>query len=218
MRKITVDNGKAMAPERTVERLCMYKRLLLQMQQEGKDIASSYEIAKKADVLDSQVRKDLSFFGQFGVCGRGYDINRLRNNIQQIIGRGTGWRMAVVGAGNLGSALLGYPQFKKGGFEIVSAFDSDLRKVGKMRSGLLVEDVKHLGRVVKKKRIHIGIITVPVHTAQEVANSLVKAGIRAIINFAPCRLAIPEKVKVLNVDFCLKLEVLTHFLTAATQK
>ena len=205
---------KYRAPERSVERLCLYRRLLRQMQKEGKNIASSYEIAEKAEVLDSQVRKDLSLFGQFGIGGKGYDINELRSKIEQIVGKNRVWRMAVVGAGNLGSALLGYTQFKKEGFEMVAAFDSDLRKVGKMCSGLLVEDVKDLAKVVKKKKIDIGIIAVPTHAAQEVANSLIKAGIRAILNLAPCRLRVSENVKVLNVDFCLNIEVLTHFLMA----
>ena len=184
------------------------------MQKEGKNIASSYEIAERAEVLDSQVRKDLSLFGHFGIGGKGYNINELRTKIEQIVGKNRVWRMAVIGVGNLGSALLGYPQFKKEGFEIIAAFDSDLRKVGKMCSGLLVEDVKDLAKAVKRKKIHIGIIAVPAHAAQEVANSLVKARIRAILNFAPCRLGVSEKVKVLNVDFCLNIEVLTHFLTA----
>ncbi len=185
------------------------------MQEEGKNIASSYEIAERADILDSQVRKDLSLFGHFGIGGKGYNINGLRNKIEQIVGKNRIWRMAVVGAGNLGSAILGYPQFKKQGFEIVAVFDNDLRKVGKMCSCLPVEDAKDIAKVIKRKKIHIGIIAVPAHAAQETANSLMKAGIRAVINFAPCKLRVSEKVKLLNVDFCLNLEILTHFLTAA---
>jgi redox-sensing transcriptional repressor len=207
---------KPRAPERTVERLCLYRRVLFQMEKEGKNTTSSYEIAEKADILDSQVRKDLSFFGHFGIGGKGYKINELRTKIEQIVGKNRVWRMAVVGAGNLGSALIRYPQFKKEGVEMIAAFDNDLRKVGKMCSGLLVEDVKNLAEGLKKKKIDIGIIAVPAHAAQEVANSLVKAGIRAILNFAPCRLRVSESVKVLNVDFCLNVEVLTHFLAAAT--
>ena len=210
--------GKSRIPERTAERLSLYRRILGQMQKEGKEITSSYEIGQRGDILDSQVRKDFSFFGQFGTAGRGYKIGDLKSKLAQIIGKDQTWRMVIVGVGNLASALLGYPQFKKEGFEIVAAFDSDVRKIGKLCGGMKIEDVNHLREVAHKKKVDIGIITVPVSATQEVANSLVKAGIKAILNFAPCRLKIPQNVKALNVDICLRLEVLTQFLSTKAER
>lgn len=217
MNKVT-DSKNLKAPERTIERLCLYRRILRQMEEEGKETASSYEIGKRADILDSQVRKDLSLFGQFGVAGRGYKIKDLRSSIEEIVGKNRIWRIAIVGAGNLGSSLLGYRKFEKEGFEIVAAFDSDLRKVGKVCSGVTVEDVRDIVEVLRKKGVDIGITTVPANAAQQVTDCLVEAGVKAILNFAPCRLEVPEDVKVLNVDLNLRLEVLSHFLSAIPHK
>jgi len=204
--------------ERTIERLCVYRRILIEMEKEGKDITYSYEIGKRAGILDSQVRKDFSCFGQFGTIGRGYRIKNLRRKIEEIIGKNRRWRIALIGVGNLGSAILGYPLFKVEGFEIVAAFDNDRKKIGKQVHKLKVEDVKNLSRMIKRKRIHIGIIATPQESAQWVADRLIKAGVKAILNYAPCTLKVPKDVKVLNVDFCLKLEILTQFLRTRSKR
>ena len=175
MNKVT-DSKNLKAPERTIERLCLYRRILRQMEEEGKETTSSCEIGKRADILDSQIRKDLSLFGQFGIAGRGYRIKDLRSNIEEIVGKNRIWRIAIVGAGNLGSSLLGYRKFEKEGFEIVAAFDSDLRKVGKVCSGVTVEDVRDIVEVLRKKGVDIGITTVPANAAQQVTDYLVEAG------------------------------------------
>lgn len=209
---------KERIPERTIERLCLYRRILSQLESKGQESTSSQELGERTDITDSQIRKDLSLFGQFGVSGRGYKVSDLKNEIERILGKTRVWRVAIVGVGNLGSALLAYPGFEKEKFEIAVAFDNDLRKVGKMRTGVEIEDVRHLVEVIKAKKIDIGLITVPKEAAQSVADGLIEAGIESILNFAPCQLEVPEDVKVRNVDFCLGLEVLTQFLAAAKEK
>ncbi len=198
--------------DKTIERLCIYRRILRRIEEEGKEIASSKEIGEKADILDTQVRKDLSHFGQFGISGSGYQVNKLRREIDKILGKSKNRRLALVGVGNLGSALLGYPGFKKEGFEIVCAFDKNDEKVGNSHRGVTVYDSQNIKEIIEKKEVDIGIITVPARAAQPVADRLVEVGLNAILNFAPTHLDVPKEVKLQNVDFYLELEVLATSL------
>ena len=202
-------------PEKTIERLCLYSRILSNMEKEGKEATSSYEIGERADILDTQVRKDFSLFGQFGVTGRGYKIKNLRRKIEEIIGIGKDsiWKIAVIGVGNLGLALLAYPGFKEDIFKISIAFDNDPSKIGKRIEGIEIHDIENIGKFLKKNNIKIGIITTPPEEAQNVANRLIKAGIKALLNFAPASITVPQDIKIINIDLTARLESLAFYLT-----
>jgi len=199
--------------ENTIERLCLYSRLLSQMEKEGKESTSSYEIGERADILDTKVRKDLSLFGQFGVTGRGYKIKNLRRKIEEIIGKDSIWKIAVIGIGNLGSALLSYPGFRKECFNISLAFDNDPSKIGKKIEGVEIHDIEEIEKVLKKNKIKIAIIATPPEEAQNVTNRLIKAGIKALMNFAPVSISVPQDIKIIDIDLTVRLETLAYYLT-----
>lgn len=204
---------KTKIPETTITRLSGYLRVLDELERIGFDNTASYQLAEELDINDSQVRKDLSLFGQFGKPGIGYETTRLKKEIQKILGLTRKWRVALIGVGNLGSALLAYKGFKRQGFHIITAFDNDSKKIGRKKAGVIVENIVRLKQIIQKERIEMGIITVSAQAAQDVANLLVKVGIRAILNFAPARISVPKNIKVNNVDLSLKLENLSFFLS-----
>ncbi len=204
---------KTKIPETTITRLSGYLRVLDELERIGFDNTASYQLAEELDINDSQVRKDLSLFGQFGKPGMGYETTRLKKEIQKILGLTRKWRVALVGVGNLGSALLAYKGFKRQGFHIITAFDNDAKKIGRKKAGVIIENIVRLKQIIQKERIEMGIITVSAQAAQDVANLLVKVGIRAILNFAPARISVPKNIKVNNVDLSLKLENLSFFLS-----
>ncbi len=201
---------KFKVPEVTIERLSIYLRAIKRLNEEN--ILSSQELANLLETSDGQVRKDLAYFGEFGVPGQGYKVGKLKKEIRHILGLNTTWGMALVGVGNLGRALLIYPGFKRNEFEIRAAFDKDPSKIGKMWQGVEVQDVENIPQVLPLKEIKIGIITTPASAAQEVADKLVKGGIKGILNFAPTRILIPKEVKLKNVDLSMQLENLSYFL------
>ncbi len=164
----------------------------------------------------NQIRKDLSFFGYFGKTGKGYYVRDLIDAISRILGVDRKWDVALVGAGNLGRALLTYPEFRKRGFYIVAVFDNDLSKVGKRLGDVVIQDISELPKTVKELNIRIGIITVPAQVSQEIANLLTSSRIKTILNFAPSVINVPEGVKLRNTDPCTELECLTYFLTNET--
>lgn len=211
MRKKMVRKTKI--PETTITRLSGYLRVVDELERIGFDNTASYQLAEELDINDSQVRKDLSLFGQFGKPGIGYETARLKREIQKILGLTRKWRVALVGVGNLGSALLAYKDFKRQGFYIVAVFDNDPKKIGKKWEGIVIHDITGLKPIIRKERTEIGIITVPAPVAQEVANLLTKAGIKAILNFAPARISVPKDARLSNVDLSLKLENLSFFLS-----
>ncbi|HEA47077.1 MAG TPA: redox-sensing transcriptional repressor Rex [bacterium] len=204
---------KTKIPEITITRLSNYFRVLDEFKRREFYNIASYQLAEEMDINDSQVRKDLAYFGQFGKPGMGYEMTRLKEEIQKILGLTRKWRVALVGVGNLGSALLAYKGFQGQGFHIIAAFDSDPKKMGKKWAGTVVYDITELKSIIRKERIEIGIITIPAPAAQEVANLLTKAGIKAILNFAPVRIAVPKNVRLSNVDLSLRLENLSFFLS-----
>lgn len=201
---------KFKVPEVTIERLSIYLRAIKGLNEES--ILSSQELANLLETSDGQVRKDLAYFGGFGVPGQGYKVGKLKKEIRHILGLDTTWGMALVGVGNLGRALLIYPGFKRNEFEIRAAFDKDPSKIGKMWQGVEVQDVENIPQVLPLKEIKIGIITTPASAAQEVADKLVKGGVKGILNFAPTRILIPKEVKLKNVDLSMQLENLSYFL------
>lgn len=201
---------KFKVPEVTIERLSIYLRAIKGLDEES--ILSSQELANLLETSDGQVRKDLAYFGGFGVPGQGYKVGKLKKEIRHILGLDTTRGMALVGVGNLGRALLIYPGFKRNEFEIRAAFDKDPSKIGKVWQGVEVQDVENIPQILPLKEIKIGIITTPASAAQEVADKLVKGGVKGILNFAPTRISIPKEVKLKNVDLSMQLENLSYFL------
>lgn len=198
-------------PEVTVERLSIYLRAIKKFHED--EILSSQGLAELVGTSDGQVRKDLAYFGEFGVPGQGYKVGKLIEEISHILGLDKDQKIALVGVGKLGSALLGYPGFKGKGFKIKAAFDNDPSKVGKTWQGVTIQSVQKIARVISQEKIDIGIITTPTPATQEVANKLVEGGVKGILNFAPTRIVVPAHVKLRNVDLAIQLEGLSYFLT-----
>ncbi|HDZ91742.1 MAG: redox-sensing transcriptional repressor Rex [Deltaproteobacteria bacterium] len=200
-------------PNSTIERLAFYSRPLEALLKDGPPIISSEKLAGLCGVNAAQVRKDLAYFGEFGVRGVGYEIKALLREIKRILGTDRKWTLCIVGIGNLGISLVENENFRKRGYVFVAAFDSDARKVGtRLPCGLTVEHEGNIGKVVKALEIKIGVITTPARAAQRVAGILSKAGIKAILNFAPIQVRTPERCIIENVDFSVRLENLVYHL------
>jgi redox-sensing transcriptional repressor len=199
--------------ESTVRRLSLYLRFLEEFEEEGRETVSSEALAARGGTTSAQVRKDLSFFGSFGKRGLGYAVPELVRELQEILGLRRSYRVAMIGAGKIGSALVQYRGFLQRGFEIVSIFDADNAKVGKAWNGLTVKDVKELDADLKQNPVDIAVIVTPGEAAQGVADKVVHAGIKAILNFAPVQLTVPDDVVVKTVNLALELETLSYALT-----
>ncbi|MFQ6110541.1 MAG: redox-sensing transcriptional repressor Rex [Nitrospinota bacterium] len=210
---------KGKIPEATINRLSVYGRVLNQFEEEGVEVVSSAALAARCGLNPAQIRKDLAYFGEFGVRGVGYYVKDLKEDLKRVLGVTKIWKVALVGAGNLGSALLAYKGFLAHGFTIDAVFDKypekkrHLKRLGCPK----VLSMNDLGRVVKSKAIKIGIVAVPSDGAQSVVNRLVDAGISGILNFAPIRVSVPPHVKVKNVDLGSELEGLAFFLSKETE-
>lgn len=179
------------------------------MEKEHTKTVSSRELAKREKLTPAQVRKDLSFFGSFGTRGLGYPVRELKNRISEILGVDRQWRVALVGVGNIGSALVSYKEFARQGFQIVKVFDNDQRKIGSNHKGILVSDIKDVEKEVEDARVEIVIIAVPGSVAQTVVDSIVRAGVKAILNFAPVNLKVPDDVYLRNENMSMELEYLS---------
>jgi redox-sensing transcriptional repressor len=199
--------------ESTVRRLSLYLRFLEEFEAEGRETVSSEALAARGGTTSAQVRKDLSFFGSFGKRGLGYAVPELVHELQEILGLRRSYRVAMIGAGKIGSALVQYRGFLQRGFEIVSIFDADPAKVGKAWNGLTVRDVKELDAELKRQPVDIAVIVTPGEAAQGVAERVVAAGVKAILNFAPVQLNVPDDVVVKTVNLALELETLSYALT-----
>jgi redox-sensing transcriptional repressor len=205
-------------PEATIRRLSRYSRCLEEMEEKGDKVVSSAQLAGKCMVNAAQVRKDLAYFGEFGIRGVGYYVKDLLHDIKRILGLNKEWRMALIGVGNLGSALLSYKDFFKQNYKIVAAFDIDPPNViGRVseKFGKPVE-ILHNNRikeVVKERKIEIALITTPPSEAQNVANLLVEAEVKGILNFAPTQITVPEGFVVKNVFFTTVLDNLAYLLS-----
>jgi redox-sensing transcriptional repressor len=203
---------KLIIPRKTVYRLSLYQRALQRLKANKIDTVSSAALAKAAGVKPTQLRKDLTYFGQFGTRGLGYSVDALSGKLTEALGITHLQPVILVGAGHLGSALLRYPGFAKEGFEVVAAFDLNAFRKRTRDLGVQVLPMTSLGAFVREQKIKMTILTVPGPVAQEVTNELVAAGILAILNFAPIILQVPEQVVVNNVDLAIELENLSYFI------
>ena len=203
-------------PEKTITRLSIYLRCLEEMETDGTASVSSKQLAQRFGLNSAQVRKDLAYFGQFGVRGLGYYIAELKHNLERILGLKQDWEVALVGVRNLGSALIAYKGFQARGFRISLAFDSDPAKVGQQIDKIVVMDAARLVPTLRKKKVKIAILAVPAPVAQPVTELLVNSGVTAILNFAPAQLGVPEGVKVQNVDLSVLLKTLSYHTVRAT--
>ena len=202
--------------ELTISRLSIYLRCVEQLLDAGVETVSSQQLAKRFNLNSAQIRKDLAYFGEFGVRGVGYNVSQLRQYVVEILGLDRERRLVIVGAGNLGSALCHYSGFSGGNFLVVGVLDSDPSRIGDATpAGLLVEDAERLPEIVSQRQVEVGIVTTPAGAAQSVCDSMVDAGLRAILNFAPMRLRAPESVLVKSVDLKVHLEELSFFLAHA---
>lgn len=188
-------------PRATIERLSVYLQVLENLQREGTEVISSGPLAAACDVNASQIRKDLTYFGEFGVRGVGYNVQELIRSITRSLGIDHEWNCVLIGVGNLGRALLGHGEFSRRGFTLVGAFDCDPFKIGEEVSGLEVVCSRRLKERVANLNVRIGIITTPPERAQRAANHLIEAGIKGILNYAPARIVVPDDVRVEYVDF-----------------
>lgn len=205
-------SNKSRIPEKTITRLSIYLRCLEELAGNEMTAVSSQQLAERFGLNPAQVRKDLAYFGQFGVRGLGYYTGRLKQNLEQILGLNHKWEVALVGVGNLGSALLNYRGFQQRGFRILVAFENDPSKVGRRVGRVPVYHVQKLVPILKRRRIRMAVIAVPASAAQGAADRLVAAGVNAILNFAPTLLAVPSEVKVQNVDLSVMLKTLSFYV------
>ncbi|MBW2092493.1 MAG: redox-sensing transcriptional repressor Rex [Deltaproteobacteria bacterium] len=202
-------------PEATITRLSNYSRNLEELLSDGVNVISSEKLAARCGVNSAQIRKDLAYFGEFGVRGVGYYVQDLLFEIKRILGLDKEWNLGLIGIGNLGSALIAHENFLRQGYHFVAAFDNDPVKIGKkLPNGLRVESIDKLSEIRKKTNIEIGVISTSAGTAQDIANRLIEADVRAILNFAPVQIKVPPGFRVENVDFTVKLDNLAYHLTA----
>ncbi|MEW6015737.1 MAG: redox-sensing transcriptional repressor Rex [Candidatus Zixiibacteriota bacterium] len=206
------ESSKRRISESTIHRLSLYYRLLSVLEKESKETVSSKELAKREKLTPAQVRKDLSFFGSFGTRGLGYPVSELKRRIGEILGLDRQWNVALIGVGNIGSALVGYKEFQRQGFNIRLIFDNDQRKIGSNHKGIVVADIKNLEKELRENKIEIVVIAVPATVAQYIVDDVVKAGIKAILNFAPVNLKVPEDVFLRNENMSMELEYLSFAL------
>jgi redox-sensing transcriptional repressor len=199
--------------ELTTNRLSVYLRSLNALDAAGVRTISSQALAEQFHLNAAQIRKDLAYFGEFGVRGIGYYVKELRRHLRQILGLDRGVRVAIMGAGNLGLALADYAGFRDDGFEIVALFDTLKEKVGRRsRGGVLIHDTRDFRKIVKREAIGIAVVAVPAAAAQAVVNTICAAGIKAILNFSPGAVKVPRGVKLKNMDLTVSLESLSFFL------
>ena len=198
-------------PDEAVRRLPIYLRGLLLSSQDSQQNLSSQKLGDLLGVNPWQIRKDFSYFGGFGKPGIGYDIEKLIKQIKKILRLNVNHKAVLVGAGNLGKAILAYPGFTIYGFDIVAAYDNDLQKIGKKIENVTIEDVSNLSSL-KNRKADLGIIAVSMDAAQNIADALIDADIRGILNFSPCHINVPRKVKVITIDIAMDLARLPYYI------
>lgn len=198
--------------ESTVRRLSLYLRFLEQAAVRGQQTISSDTLAEDGGTTSAQVRKDLSFFGSFGKRGRGYDVAELVSQLQDILGLGREWKVYIVGAGKIGSALVSYRGFAQRGFRVLGVYDTNPQLIGRMVDGVGIRSMAQLEHDAAREQPDIAVLTVPAEFAQQVAERVVAAGVRAIMNFAPAPLHVPPSITVRSVNMALELEGLAYAL------
>jgi redox-sensing transcriptional repressor len=197
----------------TIARLSVYLRCVDRLIELGIETVSSQELARRFNLNSAQIRKDLAYFGEFGVRGVGYNVRELRDYVVEILGLDRERRLVIVGAGNMGLALSHHSGFSGSSFLVVGILDSDPNRIGDPTpAGLLVEDAARLGEIVQQRRVEIGVITAPANAAQQVCDHMVDAGLKTILNFAPIRVRAPQDVLVKTVDLKVHLEELSFHL------
>jgi redox-sensing transcriptional repressor len=199
--------------ESTVRRLSLYLQVLESYASRGLQTISSDELAAEGGTTSAQVRKDLSFFGSFGKRGLGYSVPELSRRLREILGLGREWRVFIVGAGKIGAALAQYRGFRQRGFRIVAVYDNSPAAIGRRWEGLEVRDVAQLERDAARDHPDIAVLAVPAEHAQAVVDRIVSAGIKAILNFAPAQLHVPDGVALKSVNMAMELEGLSFMLT-----
>jgi redox-sensing transcriptional repressor len=203
--------------ESTVRRLSAYLRFLEEFESHGHQTISSGELAAQGGTTSAQVRKDLSFFGSFGKRGLGYSVSALSSSLREILGLGRQWNVIIVGAGKIGAALAQYKGFRERGFKVVAVYDVDHARVGRTLDGVVVRDQKEMEADITRLKPQIALIAVPAEAAQPLVDRVVKAGIRAILNFAPTPLTVPPGVTLRSVNMALELEILSYALVNADE-
>src|ERR671928_894358 len=199
--------------ESTVRRLSLYLRFLEEFEGQGVDTVSSGALASRGGTTSAQVRKDLSFFGSFGKRGLGYSVPELAERLRQILGLERQWKVIIIGAGKIGAALAQYRGFRQRGFDITAVYDADPAKIGRKVDGFSIRPLDALHDDNRKHPVDIAVIAVPAEVAQDVVNHVVESGIRAIMNFAPVQLVVPDSVALKTVNMAMELEGLSFALT-----
>jgi redox-sensing transcriptional repressor len=199
-------------PDIIIGRLPIYLRALQRMADKGVQTTSSQELGERVGISAAQIRKDISQFGEFGKQGTGYRISFLIDKLREIMKIDRIWDVAVVGAGDMGHALARYPGFVNRGFRIAMVFDNDQSKVGQQIGEFVVQDTSSMSEAIKEAGIQVAMLTVPAAAAQEVTDKLIKAGVKAILNYAPISLSVPEDVRVQHIDPATHLQRMTYYL------
>jgi redox-sensing transcriptional repressor len=199
-------------PDIVIGRLPIYLRALNRMIQEDKEYTSSHELGERLGISSAQIRKDLSHFGEFGKQGTGYNLTYLYEQLRQILQVDREWPIAVVGVGDLGHAIANYRGFAARGFRVACLFDSDPDKIGESAGALTVLPMDQIVSEIRRLNVRVAMIAVPAEAAQYVANQLVQAGVRAILNYAPITLAVPPDVRVQYIDPVAHLQHMTYYL------
>ena len=200
-------------PKATIKRLSLYYRQLELLEFDGYRMVSSEKMAWLCQVNPAQVRKDLGYFGEFGVRGVGYDVRELMHEIKEILAVNRTWKLGIAGLGHLGTALVHHQNFPSRGFQFVAAFDSDPEKIGQnIGPALVIRDSKDIPEISREKGIQIGVIATPAPEAQAVADDLAKGNIHAILNFSRTQVQVPEDCRVEDIDLTIRLDILTYRL------
>jgi redox-sensing transcriptional repressor len=203
----------ATIPDIVIGRLPVYLRALTRLAQEGHEVTSSHELGQRLGISSAQIRKDLSHFGGFGKQGTGYQIAHLIEELRHVLNVNKDWEVALVGAGDLGRALVHYKGFSERGFQIKYIFDNSPQKIGKKIGNFTVTSMDDMPDVIAERGIQIAMIAVPAEIAQAVATQLIQAGIRAILNYAPINLNVPNHVRVQHIDPVVHIQRMTYYLT-----
>jgi redox-sensing transcriptional repressor len=209
--------AKKNIPVETIKRTVTYLRYLEREKQKGVRIISSRDITSFLNIPPAQFRKDLSFFGEFGKRGVGYNVETLIKTLKELLGLDKKVKAIVVGAGRLGTALVQYPGFLEINVEIVGAFDNDIRKIGQSIKGVYIYNIKDVEKFIMKNRVKVALLCVPADSAQFVANTLVEAGIKSILNFAPVVLILPEGINIANVDMASEIGSIIYRMKETSQ-
>jgi redox-sensing transcriptional repressor len=205
-------NSSNNIPDIVIGRLPLYLRALAHLTQEGHEVTSSHELGRRLGISSAQIRKDLSHFGGFGKQGTGYHISYLEEKLRQVLKLDREWEVALVGAGDLGHAVAHYRGFVDRGFRIACVFDNDPNKIGKHVGGFTVQSMNELVETISARRIKIAMIATPATYAQSVADTLIEAGVRAILNYAPISLTVPPPVRVQYIDPVVHMQRMTYYL------